>query len=277
MFSEISGAVADQICAEIFVSNETDSQFSTSGSADGEWHSIFCGAQCGIANPDGSPPSTLPPHKTIIFASCSNGGLFPSGTGGSLNISNPNVGTLTWSAPWSLANGLGGSCGSGVNPAGGFQVFTLSGGATGMSQNPTVCGYVFGVTGASVTQRFQTMSQQNADQILVLGTDRNLWLEHAPFGRVPPARTQIDGNVLTFQGLDNQTVLVLATDGTLWLEHAPFGNVPPNRQQVDGNARAFQGLNNQTVLVLGTDGKLGSNTRRSATFLLTGSRSTAMC
>jgi hypothetical protein len=27
----------------------------------------------------------------------------------------------------------------------------------------------------------------------VLGTDGKLWLEFAPFGTVPPARTQVDG------------------------------------------------------------------------------------
>jgi hypothetical protein len=76
--------------------------------------------------------------------------------------------------------------------------------------------------------------------MLVLGTDGNLWLEHATFGNVPPARQQVDGNVQAFQGLDSQTVLVLGTDRNLWLEHAPFGNVPPARQQVDGNVQAFQ-------------------------------------
>jgi hypothetical protein len=29
----------------------------------------------------------------------------------------------------------------------------------------------------------------------VLGTNGNLWLEHGPFGTVPPPRQQVDGNV----------------------------------------------------------------------------------
>ena len=93
-------------------------------------------------------------------------------------------------------------------------------------------------------------------QIYVLGTDFNLWLEQAPFGKVPPARQQVDGNVETFQAFDNQTAYVLGTDGNLWLEQAPFGKIPPARQQVDGNVLSFQALDNQTVLVLGADRKL---------------------
>ena len=81
---------------------------------------------------------------------------------------------------------------------------------------------------------------------MVLGTDGKLWLEHAPFGNVPPGREQVDANVRAFQGFQSLigglTALVLGTEGNLWLEHPPFGNVPPSRQQVDGNVRAFQGL-----------------------------------
>lgn len=101
---------------------------------------------------------------------------------------------------------------------------------------------------------FQTVDGYK--HIFVLGTNGNLWLEQAPFGKVPPTRQQVDGNVFTFQTLDVQTVLVLGTDGNLWLEHGPFGKIPPTREQVDGNVQAFQGLDSQTVLVLGTDGKL---------------------
>jgi len=71
--------------------------------------------------------------------------------------------------------------------------------------------------------------------VLALGTNGNLWLEHGPFGNVPPPRQQVDGNVEAFQGLSATEVLVLGTDGNLWLEHGPFGKVPPPRQQVDGN------------------------------------------
>ncbi len=96
----------------------------------------------------------------------------------------------------------------------------------------------------------------NAAEIYVLGSDNNLWLEHAPFGSVPPSRTQIDSNVDTFQAMDLGNVYVLGTDGNLWLETAPFGNVPPSRVQVDGSVLAFQALDLNTVFVLGTDGNL---------------------
>jgi hypothetical protein len=71
----------------------------------------------------------------------------------------------------------------------------------------------------------------------VLGVDSNLWLEHQPFGNVPPSRQQVDGFVRAFQGLDddNKTVLVLGMDGKLWLEHTPFGTIPPARTQIDAN------------------------------------------
>lgn len=77
---------------------------------------------------------------------------------------------------------------------------------------------------------FQALSDTEA---FVLGTDGNLWLEHGPFGTVPPTRQQVDGNVSAFQALSDTEVLVLGTDGRLWLEHGPFGAVPPPRQQID--------------------------------------------
>jgi hypothetical protein len=92
--------------------------------------------------------------------------------------------------------------------------------------------------------------------IFVLGTNGNLWLEQPPFGTAPPPRKPVDGNVFTFQALDNETVLVLSTDGSLWLEHAPFGTVPPKREQVDGSVQAFQALDERLVFVQGLDGKL---------------------
>jgi len=101
---------------------------------------------------------------------------------------------------------------------------------------------------------FQTLDDYQ--HIFAPGTDGNLWLEQPPFGNPPPARKQVDGNVFTFQALDNQTVLSLGTDGNLWLEHGPFGTVPPNREQVDGSVQAFQGLDAQTVFVQGLDGNL---------------------
>jgi len=92
--------------------------------------------------------------------------------------------------------------------------------------------------------------------IFALGTNGNLWLEQPPVGTAPLPRQQVDGDVFTFQALDNETVLVLGTDGSLWLEHAPFGNVPPKREQVDGSVQAFQALDERLVFVQGLDGKL---------------------
>jgi hypothetical protein len=101
---------------------------------------------------------------------------------------------------------------------------------------------------------FQTVDGYS--HIFVLGVNGNLWLEQAPFGKVPPARQQVDATAFTFQAMDNNDVFVLGTDGNLWLETAPWGKVPPARQQVDGSVQAFQALDSQTVVVLGNDGKL---------------------
>jgi hypothetical protein len=99
----------------------------------------------------------------------------------------------------------------------------------------------------------------NPDPVIVLGLNRNLWLEHAPFGTVPPKREQVDGNVAAFQAIDANTVYVLGTDGNLWLEHSvggKFGKVPPPREQVDGNVEDFQAIDANNAYVLGTDGNL---------------------
>jgi hypothetical protein len=66
---------------------------------------------------------------------------------------------------------------------------------------------------------FQALS---ADQILALGTDNTLWLEHGPFGTVPPGRVQIDAHVKDFEGLSSTQVAVRGTDDNLWLVSAPF-------------------------------------------------------
>jgi hypothetical protein len=100
---------------------------------------------------------------------------------------------------------------------------------------------------------FQALS---ATQIFVLGSNGNLWLEQAPFGKVPPSRQQVDGLVRTFQALSATEAVVLGHDNNLWLEQAPFGKVPPPRQQVDANVVAFQALSATQILVLGSDNNL---------------------
>ena len=99
---------------------------------------------------------------------------------------------------------------------------------------------------------FQGLDVEN---VVVLGTDQNLWLEHAPFGNLPPTRQQIDGNVEAFDAVDANTIYGLGSNGALWLEHGPFGAVPPPRQQVDGNVAAFDPVDRNNIYVLGSDGK----------------------
>jgi hypothetical protein len=98
----------------------------------------------------------------------------------------------------------------------------------------------------------------------VLGVDGNLWLENGPWGTVPPARQQVDGNVKAFQTIDASHVFVLGTDGKLWLETGPWGTVPPSRMQIGGgNVVAFQALSalqGGKVFVLAGDGTFWLNT-----------------
>lgn len=67
-------------------------------------------------------------------------------------------------------------------------------------------------------------------QIFVLGSDGNLWLEDGPFGKqIPPPRVQVDGSVnlnAAFQAFFWNEVFVCGSDGNLWLEQGPFGTVP---------------------------------------------------
>jgi hypothetical protein len=104
-----------------------------------------------------------------------------------------------------------------------------------------------------IARPFQAVSDA---QILVAGSDGNLWLDQAPFGHLPPPRTQIDGSVLNFQEIDGSTVVVLGQNKNLWLEHAPFGHVPPARQQIDANVIAFEPLSSTLVGVKGDDNNL---------------------
>lgn len=254
----VQASKAAEICAEISVTNMTGGAINISSSVSGAWTPDPRGWPVAgyVSNNDASPPSALPPGiATILFRSCSNGGALPTGTGGSLTLT--GVGTLTWSAPWSLANGLGGTCDSGIQKGGGYPSFKISGASTSMGGNPDTCLYSFGVVPNVTTQSVQVPASQNSPQaIYVLGNNLTLWLERAPFGTVPPARQRVDETVANFQSLDIQNALVLGADGNLWREHAPFGNVPPARQQVDGSVRAFQSLDDQTILVLGGNGAL---------------------
>jgi hypothetical protein len=114
-------------------------------------------------------------------------------------------------------------------------------------------------------------------QIFVLGSDGNLWLETGPFGDVAKTiatRSQVDATVSNlysqvgenriwrtgFQALSPTEIFVLGTDGNLWQETSglPWNVVTTvaNRLQVDAHVGTFQVLDSNTVLVLGSDGNL---------------------
>jgi hypothetical protein len=107
-------------------------------------------------------------------------------------------------------------------------------------------------------------------QVFVLGSDGNLWLEEAPFGQqIPPFRIPVDGNVdldASFAAFDAQEALVCGSDGNLWLEEGSFGTVPlpdtsyppgpRSRAQIDGSVGAYWALDPGNIFVLGQDGNL---------------------
>lgn len=89
----------------------------------------------------------------------------------------------------------------------------------------------------------------------VLGNDGNLWLEHGPFGTVPPKRQLVAGSVKAFEfGPIPGSVFVLGTDGNLWIAKG----LPPGQPQVDSNVSGFEVFwdNPNMALVLKTDGNL---------------------
>ena len=69
--------------------------------------------------------------------------------------------------------------------------------------------------------------------MVVLRSDGTLWLEQGSSPTAPPARHQIDSNVMEFAATDTGNVLVLGTDGKLWWEQAPFRTIPPMRRLID--------------------------------------------
>lgn len=114
-------------------------------------------------------------------------------------------------------------------------------------------------------------------QIFVLGSDGNLWLESAPFGNVSQVvarRSQVDANVsnlysqvgenhiwrTAFQALSPTEIFVMGTDGNLWHEQSTLpwsvANTVNSRQQVDAHVGTFQVMDSNTVFVLGSDGNL---------------------
>jgi hypothetical protein len=106
------------------------------------------------------------------------------------------------------------------------------------------------------TRQRNTFFGFSPNEVLVLGSDGNLWLESGPWGAVPPARQHVDADVARFWPLGPNEIYVLGLDGNLWFESGPWGTVPPTRQPVDGNVAAFEPLNAVWALVLGKDGNL---------------------
>ena len=260
-------AQAQTMYSEVTIQNTTNSPLTLSsvnisGLWDNDNGAYWQGCRSSTCeNSDGSAPTTIPPNETIQFGTKSNGGLALEGTGGSLTLD--TIGTLSWSVPWGAAHGIPNtSCASSANSSGGF--LAVSGGWTGTGPGATPdphgegCNFSFGVTMVSTVPATQSFHQIMSDtqNLFVVGTDRSLWLEQAPFGTVPPARKQIDRNVLTAQPFDTSNVFVLGEDRSLWLEMAPFGRVPPPRQQVDDNVVTSEAIDLQHVFVLGTDRNL---------------------
>ena len=95
--------------------------------------------------------------------------------------------------------------------------------------------------------------------IYVLGTDGKLWLETQPKPNLAP--TQVDGNVVAFQAIDESHAFVLGGDGNLWLENEPWGFLPPrDRVPVASNVESFQVKDINNVYLLTSSGELALST-----------------
>ena len=110
-------------------------------------------------------------------------------------------------------------------------------------------------------QAFQTI---NANQVYVLGSNGNLWLESGPWGTVPPHRVQIGGSGVTaFQALGSasgSSVFTLGNDGVLHL--STVGGTQDAQEVAGGDILAFDvvpGSPNQ-VFVLDRVGNVWLNT-----------------
>jgi hypothetical protein len=122
-------AAADgTIFANVYLLNNTNCPLMISqgsSSVSGVWHhappfgSPFTDAECTSGAPN---VKVLGAHQMMDFGSASNGGLFPSGTGGSLSFPvSGGTASLTWSLPWLTFNGfLDHPTGSATVTAGGF-------------------------------------------------------------------------------------------------------------------------------------------------------------
>jgi hypothetical protein len=75
----------------------------------------------------------------------------------------------------------------------------------------------FGQVG--IPYSFAPFGPDTSSEVMVLGSNRALWLEGPPFGSVPPPnRFLIDENVRAFSVYNSTEVAVLGTDGKLWVE-----------------------------------------------------------
>ena len=107
------------------------------------------------------------------------------------------------------------------------------------------------------TRQRNTFFGLSATEVLVLDREGNLWMETAPWGASPPARTKVDGNVAAFcPTVGKDLIYVLGKDGSLWLEQGPWGTVPPPRHLVDESVAAFEPFDDHQCLILGKDGNL---------------------
>ena len=112
--------------------------------------------------------------QTMAFASASNGGIWPSGTGGTLAIA--GVGSFTWSVPWCWAHGCAapplppvfpGSCSSTITPEGG-AIFAATLSAAWQGASDTSCSFVYELNNGNVAPMGQGLILP--DQALSRGT-----------------------------------------------------------------------------------------------------------
>jgi hypothetical protein len=256
---------AGTVHARIYLTNETPNPVTVTGThVDGDWE--YPGAQgpgyTAVSNPQGA---TIAPNTTLVWGSVRHDSFFETdGTGGSVTllVGGDNW-TTTWSSPWSMFNGLGGSCsGSASEQSAGPSTFSAAnpdsvlGGASGSTDNSlSTCAFTYGVV--------QTEGVLRTNQRLVAG--QKMLSNDGRF----TFTMQTDGNLVMYYGttplwasntyLSPGVVVIMQTDGNLVIydtNHSPVWATSwePGFVFVPGAVLAIQNDGNLVIYASPTSG-----------------------
>jgi len=245
-------AFAGDIFAIVTITNNSGTDFCVpdgDASVDGQWNPQ--GSSGGpLATSDGSPAKVLGHHQKMVFGSKANGGIWPSGTGGSLTIPLQPIPTqgactngtvsanFTWSAPWSYFNGYGGNCDgeTSISQPNGFGTpFSTRRNSISTDGSSTLL-VQFEIDGPGPTP--MVASELVTGQSLARGTSSN----HV---------TSADGSTTLWMADDGSIYVYDQNNGATWSNHEYTGVLAS--LGTDGNF-VVRDVNDQVVWSTGTSG-----------------------